>query len=161
MLGTIRKYKPKCEPSFEGRKCKIKFYDEYRLDRDLKGNSVYTSLGTVNIIDDIQSFAKQCSLNQLLNRIQHLDARDKISYLQQTPQGLSADLRDIPSDLVDAYIMLNQFKDRFPDLADRIKNGESFDSAITSMFKAVKNSSDPALKTNINLKNGGDTNGSN
>lgn len=108
--------------------------DEVRLIHDTNGNCVYKKVGDYDLQEYISSFKDGCSLDAMLNRIQLLPVHEKISYLNQTPGGVSGDLTFMPTDGTEAFILMERFKDVVPDYAKRIANGESFESILNSLF---------------------------
>lgn len=110
---------------------------EYRLKRDSNGNCVYEHVGDRDVRAYIESFATGCSLKSILDRCALLPVHDKIQYLNQTEQSVSADLTSIPKDGTAAQILLMDLKRNHPDLVDKINSGMSFDEAFNAVF--VKN----------------------
>lgn len=121
--------------------------DEYRLKRDENMNCIYVKVGEKNVNEFINSFANGCSLKAILDRCQLMPIHDKVRYLQQTDNGVSADLTSLPKDATEAFIMLRDLKDKHPDVIERFAKGESFDSIVKSFI--------PTEKTTENIDNKG------
>lgn len=114
--------------------------EQFRLKRDENYNSVYQKLPEKkNIRDYVNSFRTGCSLKAILDRCNLMPVHDKINYVNQTPDGFSADLSAMPKDGVEAQMMLIKLKTDHPDIVERFSCGESFDSILKSF------GSDPAL----------------
>lgn len=107
---------------------------EFRLVRDSNGNCSYIEVGERNISDYIASFANGCSLKSILDRCSLMPARDKIAYMNQREDGLGADLSAMPKDGTEAQIMIRKVKNLCPDYAERLRNGESFESLINQLL---------------------------
>lgn len=58
----------------------------------------------------------------------------KIRYLQQTSDGVSADLSGLPKDGTEAFIMLSKLNREHPEIMQRFSAGESFDSIIKDLI---------------------------
>ncbi len=110
---------------------------DYRLKRDEHYNSVYIEVGERNIVDYIGSFANGCSLKAIIDRCSLMPVHDKVRYLQQREEGLSADLSNMPKDGFEAYKMLFDYKQKYPDVYDRIAKGESIDKIFGDIAKSV------------------------
>lgn len=126
---------------------------EFRLVRDSKGNCSYVEVGERNISDYIASFANGCSLKSILDRCSLMPARDKIAYMNQREDGLGADLSSMPKDGTEAQIMIQKVKNLCPDYAERLKNGESFESLINDLLPNKK-VIDPVPVNEANEKEG-------
>ena len=107
---------------------------DYRLVRDSHGNCEYVEIGKRNISDYVESFKNGCSLKAILDRCQLMPVRDKIAYLNQTEQSMSADLSCMPKDGTEAQIMIQKVKAICPDFAKRLRNGESFEKLIVELL---------------------------
>ena len=112
--------------------------EQFRLTRDSHYNSVYEKVGEIDLRQYINSFKTGCSLKSIIDRCQLLPIHDKIRYLQQREDGFSADLSKMPSDGFEARLMLQELKNKHPDIYSRSAQGESLDAIIKSL------SSDPA-----------------
>lgn len=108
--------------------------DQIRLKRDADGNCVYTKVGEKDVKEYISSFAAGCSLQSMLDRCNLMPVQEKIAYLNQTEDGVSADLTHMPTDGTAAHIMLSKLKAKYPDFAQRLKDGESFDKILEEIF---------------------------
>lgn len=115
--------------------------DEIRLKRDADGNCVYTKVGEKNVKEYISSFAAGCSLQSMLDRCNLMPVSEKIAYFNQTEDGFSADLTHMPTDGTAAQIMLSKVKAKYPDFAQRLKNGESFEKILEDIFPSKKEDS--------------------
>ena len=107
---------------------------EFRLTRDENLNCKYKKVGEHNVNEYIGSFADGCSLRSLLQRCSLMPTEQKIRYLQQSADGLSADLTDIPKDGTEAFIMLSKLNREHPEIMQRFAAGESFDSIIKDLI---------------------------
>lgn len=108
----------------------------YRKKYDQKGNAYYEELDKpMKVNEYIESFKNGCSLTSLLQRCELMPVHDKVSYLQQRESGVSADISNMPIDGTSAFIMLQKFKNDFPDIYQRVNKGESLDSILTSFVK--------------------------
>lgn len=112
--------------------------EQYRLTRDSHYNSIYEKVGSIDLREYINSFKTGCSLKSIIDRCQLLPVHDKIRYLQQREDGLSADLSKMPSDGFEARLMLQELRTKHPDIYARSANGESLDAILKSFV------SDPA-----------------
>lgn len=121
----------------------------YRLKRDEHDNAIYTPVETVNVPEYINSFRSGASLRCVLERCNLLPVHDKVRMLQQTEDGFSADMSEMPKDGTEAFIAVRELRTRYPDIVEKMKNGESFDSVISSIFgKGAENEkADPAPQT--------------
>lgn len=108
---------------------------DIRLERDSNGNCIYKKHGEKNISNYIESFKNGCSLKAILDRCQLMPIHDKIAYLNQTENGVNADITNLPKDGTEAQIMLQRYKRENPEIAKRIAAGESFDKIIADMTK--------------------------
>lgn len=115
---------------------------EYRLIRDSHMNCEYIEIGERNVRDYIESFKNGCSLKAILDRCSLMPTREKVAYVNQTENGLSADLSSMPTDGTAAQILIMKLKKRFPDFAQRIKNGESFESLVAQAIPNVESKAD-------------------
>lgn len=116
-----------------GKDCSAHIEKQYRLKRDGNGNCIYLEAGERDVDEYINSFALGCSLRSLLERCSLMPTYDKIRYLNQTEDGVGADLTNIPKDGTEAFIMIKELKETHPDVFERFSKGESFDSIIKSM----------------------------
>lgn len=108
----------------------------YRKKYDQNGNAYYVELDKpMQVNEYIESFKNGCSLVSLLQRCELMPVHDKVSYLQQRDSGVSADITNMPTDGTSAFIMLQQFKNDYPDIYQRVIKGESFDSILASFAK--------------------------
>lgn len=107
---------------------------EYRLVRDSHGNCEYVEIGKKNISEYVESFKNGCSLKAILDRCSLMPIRDKIGYLNQTEQGVSADMSMMPKDGTEAQIMIQRVKQYCPDFAKRLKNGETFEKLLLELL---------------------------
>ena len=123
----------------------------YRLKRDEHENSIYVEAGEENIQEYVNSFANGCSLNVMLDRIRLMPVHDKISYLQQTEQGVSADITNLPTDGTEAQIMLMKLKQEHPEIVERMRNGETFDKVLSDLMP--KETTPAAENTTITEEN--------
>lgn len=122
---------------------------EFRLIRDSSGNCSYVECGSHNISEYVESFKNGCSLKAILDRCQLMPVRDKIAYLNQTDNGLSADLTCMPKDGTEAQIMLQRVKNLCPDFARRIRDGESFEKLVLELLPSVSNNDTDATENKI------------
>lgn len=111
---------------------------EFRLKRDVSGNCLYEQVGEININEHINSFKDGCSLQSLLQRCALMPTEQKIRYLQQTSEGVSADLSNLPKDGTEAFIMLKKLNEQHPDIMQRFAAGESFDSIIKDLSSELE-----------------------
>lgn len=126
--------------------------DDIRLSRDEKGNCIYRKVGEVNVSEYVESFKNGCSLAAILDRIKFLPLRDKVAYLQQTENGVSADISHMPTDGSDAFLMLQNYSKEYPEVFERISKGEDFTKVLTSVFgKSAK--SDELMKQDAFVQN--------
>lgn len=116
---------------------------EYRLSRDAKGNCVYTKVGDRDISEYIGSFQHGCALSSILERINLMPVHDKIQYLQQTENGFGADLSNMPTDGTEAFIMVQKLGRQYPQIFERVANGESLDAVLTDIFKPKTDTPEP------------------
>lgn len=126
--------------------------EEYRLERDQHGNCIYTKVGEHNISDYVESFKTGCSLKAILDRCNLMPVRDKIAYLNQTEQGVSADMSSMPKDGTEAQIMLQKYKENYPEFASRIQAGESFDKIMSDFaekFKSMENKAEKPSESEV------------
>lgn len=142
---------------FEGKKPGVVVEDVYRLKRDENMNSIYVKVGEENITEYINSFANGCSLKAILDRIQLMPVHDKIRYLNQTEEGLSADMTAMPTDGTEAQIMLMKLKREHPEIVQRMNAGETFEKVITDLFG--KKDEAQTLPTENNVTTEENTNG--
>lgn len=121
----------------------------YRLRRDEHDNAIYTPYETVDICEYINSFRTGASLRSVLERCNLLPLHDKVRMLQQTEDGFSADMSKMPKDGTEAFIAVRELRTKYPDIVEKMKNGESFDSVISSIFGkgAANEKADPAPQT--------------
>lgn len=107
---------------------------DFRLVRDSSGNCEYIEIGKRNVLDYVESFKTGCSLKAILDRCQLMPVRDKVVYLNQTEQGVSADMTNMPKDGTEAFLMVKKVKEFIPDYADRMRKGETFDQLLLSIL---------------------------
>lgn len=120
---------------------------EFRLIRDSSGNCEYVELeGARNISDYVESFKNGCSLKAILDRCQMMPVRDKIAYLNQTENGLSADLSCMPKDGTEAQIMIQRVKNLCPDFAKRLREGESFEKILLEYLPNGSKTASPGIE---------------
>lgn len=112
----------------------------FRKTYDEKGNAVYKKDREFSVNSYVNSFKNSTSLEAMLERCALMSARDKLIYLNSSQPGFTGDFSDIPTDLTDAYMRLNAFKDSNPDMFKRIMAGESFESITKSIIENANNS---------------------
>ena len=113
--------------------------EQFRLKRDENYNSIYQKLpDRKNVREYVNPFRTGCSLKAILDRCQLMPIHDKLNYVNQTPDGFSADLSAMPKDGVEAQMLLMNLKTAHPDIVQRLSQGESFDAILKSF------ASDPA-----------------
>lgn len=117
---------------------------EFRLVRDEKGNCIYKKVGERNIDEYIGSFKNGCALSSILERINLMPVHDKVSYLQQTDGGFSADLSTMPTDGTEAFIMVKKLGAQYPQIFERVAKGESLDAVLSDIFKAKTSPAEPS-----------------
>lgn len=103
---------------------------EYRKEIDSHFNAVYKLFGEKNVQEYINSFKNGCSLKSILDRCSLMPVHDKVRYLNQTEDGFSADMSNMPKDGTEAQIMIQRVKSVCPDFAQRMRNGESFEKIL-------------------------------
>ena len=123
--------------------------DDYRLKRDSNLNISYEKVGEHNVDEYINSFKDSCSLQSLLSRCSLMTPEAKINYLQQTSDGFSADLSNLPKDGTEAFIMLQKLKTEYPDVVDRFSKGDSLETILNDIVTD---------SNNTNIENKGDIN---
>lgn len=107
--------------------------EQFRLKRDENYNSIYVKLpDKMNIREYVNSFRTGCSLKSILDRCNLMPVHDKINYVNQTPDGFSADLSAMPKDGFEANMMLLKLKSDYPEIVQRLSQGESFDAILNS-----------------------------
>lgn len=106
----------------------------YRKRYDINGNAEFIPVEEFNVREFINSFRTGCSLRAILERTQLLPTREKIGYLQQSEDGFSADMTEIPKDGTEAFIALRDLAMNHPDIVSRMNAGESFESIIKDKF---------------------------
>jgi hypothetical protein len=121
---------------------------KYHLTRDENYNSIYTEYDEVDIDEYVGSFEAGCSLKSILERCNLLPVYDKVRYLQQTSDGVSADLTSMPKDGTEAFIMLNKVKESHPDVYARFAAGEPFDSILKSIMPTGENNTESEVTDN-------------
>lgn len=114
--------------------------DDIRLSRDEKGNCIYRKVGEVNVSEYVESFKNGCTLSAILDRIKCMPLRDKVAYLQQTENGVSADMTHMPTDGSDAFLMLQKYAKEYPEVFERISKGEDYAKVFASVFGKTANS---------------------
>lgn len=120
---------------------------EFRLKRDVSGNCIYEQVGETDINEYINSFKDGCSLQSLLQRCALMPTEHKIRYLQQTSDGVSADLSGLPKDGTEAFIMLSKLNREHPEIMQRFAAGESFDSIIKDLIPKPEPTSEPTSES--------------
>lgn len=121
---------------------------QYRLTRDENDNCIYKECGEVNLKEFINSFEAGCTLKSILERCSLLPIYDKVRYLQQSADGVSADMTSIPKDGTEAFIMLNKIKESHPEIYNRFSAGESFESIIKSLMPTGENNTESEVIDN-------------
>lgn len=107
--------------------------DDVRKRYDSNGNAFFESHGKIDIIEYINSFDVGCTLEALLSRCALLPLNNKIQMVNQNPDGVSADLSNMPTDGTSAFLMLNDLKKNYPHIIERFSRGESFNDIINSL----------------------------
>lgn len=107
---------------------------DLRRKRDIDGNCLYEEVGKIDRQQYIDSFEKGCSLRDLLSRCQLLPTEQKIRYLNQKEDGVSADLSAFPKDGTEAFINLKKAAFENPEVFKRLSAGESFETVIKDIF---------------------------
>lgn len=143
-ITTVRRpYDPiVCDPHPHGEDVE----GEYRLSRDEKGNCVYTKVGERDISEYIGSFKNGCALSSILDRISLMPVNDKVRYLQQGTDGVGADLSNMPTDGTEAFIMVKKLGRQYPQIFERVANGESLDTVLNDIFKLTAEPSEPTAE---------------
>ncbi len=108
---------------------------QYRLTRDNHFNSVYTEVGELNVSEYVGSFANGCSLKSIIERCSLMPVHDKVRYLQQREDGVSADLSAMPKDGTEAFILFRKMEAEYPDIFKELGKGRSLDSIIGEIAK--------------------------
>lgn len=112
-----------------------------RYDKD--GNCYFEKVGTIKVQENINSYKNGCALSSILERCKFMPTIDKVRYLNQTPDSVGADLVGMPKDLTEAFILVNKEFKANPEIFERFKNGESFDTIIKDIMKVdVKENND-------------------
>lgn len=115
--------------------------DDIRLERDRKGNCLYKKVGEFNISEYVQSFKTGCALSAILDRITFLPTKEKVGYLQQQ-EGFSANLTNFPTDASEAWLMMRDVFQRYPEVVKRVHAGESLDTILREKFAAAMPAND-------------------
>lgn len=117
----------------------------YNRKRDENNNSIYTLREEVNIQEDINSYRDGCSLEMQLLRMKLAPVDQVFSSLQQTEGGISADLTNMPNDLMDYMMMHKKLEKQIPDLNNKLKT-MSFEDIVKSILPNVNKNDDSAAK---------------
>lgn len=120
---------------------------EYRKITDSNFNAEYVEVGERNISEYINSFKNGCSLKAILDRCNLMPVHDKVRYLQQSPDGFSADMSQMPKDGTEARIMIQRLKAVCPDFAQRMRAGESFEKILLDYLPKSEEAPAPAQTT--------------
>lgn len=120
---------------------------QYRKKYDTDGNPYYEEVGEVDISEYVNSFGNVASLDAILSRISYMPVSEKIKALNMRADGMEGDSRVIPKDGTDAFLLLKKYEDILPGISERLKNGESLDSILKSIYSAQTVKEDP--KTEI------------
>lgn len=99
---------------------------------DDKGNAIYTERRRVNISEEIQSYKDGCMLSTLLSRLSMASADQIVSACNQN-QTISADLSNMPKDLVSAFVMFKDLESRYPGICSKLSSGSSIED-LKSFF---------------------------
>ncbi len=110
---------------------------QYRLTRDAHHNSIYTEVGDMDVQEYVNSFATGCSLKSILERCSLMPVHDKVRYLNQREEGVSADLSHMPKDGTEAYLQLFKMRQQYPEVFDRVAKGESLDAVLGEIVQSV------------------------
>lgn len=108
--------------------------EEIRMTRDTNGNCIYKKVGESKISENVNSYKNSAALTSILQRIQLMPVRDKISYLNQTENGISADVSRLPKDGTEAFIILSKYQHILPSIAKRMYAGESLNDILKSIY---------------------------
>lgn len=126
----------------------------FSLKRDENGNCIYTERDKINIQEDINSYRDSCSLEHQLLRMKLMPVDQVVSSLHVN-NSVSADLSNVPTDLVSYYSMFSELVKKFPDFETRIKT-ESIDDIIKSYINSFKkNDSAPSGAAEPEVNNNG------
>lgn len=117
--------------------------EQYRKKYDSDGNPYYEKCGEVNISEYVNSFGNVASLDAILSRISYMPASEKIKALQMRSDGMEGDSRAIPKDGTEGFLLLKKYEHVLPDISERLKNGESLDSILKSIYTAQNTAKDP------------------
>lgn len=119
---------------------------------DDKGNAIYTERRRVNIHEEVQSHKDGCLLSTLLGRLSAASGDQIVSALSQV-QTISADVSQMPKDLVSAFCLLQEVENRSPGVLKDIASGAALNDII-SKFIPSETSSDE--NENTEAKDGND-----
>lgn len=72
---------------------------------------------------------------------------EKIKALQMRSDGMEGDSRAIPKDGTDAFLLLKKYEDVLPGISERLKNGESLDAILKSIYSPQKTAVQSKAKT--------------
>lgn len=126
----IRKSFDKVEVTFSSVGSDVE--DEIRKKYDSEGNSVYVVVGKRNLREYIESFAPGCTLQSILARCSLMPTEQKVQSLQQVNSNFG-DISNMPTDLTDLLIKMNDLKRSNPDVVKMFNNGMSFDEIIKNL----------------------------
>lgn len=97
--------------------------NDYQITIDKKGHKVLKKTGTHNIYQEIQSFAEECKIENILARAA---AGDETALNQR--QGFYADITNTPNNLAEAQNQILKLKQGFEALPAEIR--EKFDNSV-------------------------------
>lgn len=124
----------------------IRVNKQYRKKYDSDGNPYYEECGEVNISEYVNSFGNVASLDSILSRISYLPVSEKIKALSMRSDGMQGDSRAIPKDGTDAFLLLKKYEDILPGISERLKNGESLDSILKTIYSPQTVKEDPKIE---------------
>ena len=97
--------------------------DDYEIRIDKKGHKVLVKVGEHDIYPEIQSYAEECKIENIIARAAAGDAM-----ALNARQGYYADITDTPRDLAEAQNQILKLKNGFDKLPTEIK--EKFDNSV-------------------------------
>lgn len=109
---------------------------KYRLERDSKGNCIYSVKGEMKISEYVKSFSKGCSLSSLLERCSFMTANDIIASVNRVSTPIYGDTTVMPKDLTDAVCKINDLRKENPEIFNKISNGEKVEDIIKASAEA-------------------------
>lgn len=103
--------------------------NDYKITIDKKGHKTLTQCGTHDIYEEIQSYAEECKIENILARA----AAGDPNILNQR-QGFYADITNTPRDLAEAQNAILKLKQGFDELPPEVR--EKFDNSAEAFVQS-------------------------